>query len=295
MATASFHPLASSSVPTAPMTAMPPTPRTLLPSDPSSLKLFLHASHLAHLQRVYESKLHQIDDDAKTAAGGGGAAGGSKRRQRKRRGSSPPTTGRDSDDDDADDAAHTSGADKGKKRKVAGIDEAHAYDVVYDLAPNGSSDSYYHGTHPAPPAKVVRAVLRAAKHAPLFDPDGVSVVQLDQAAAPVWEQEGAKGATKEATDEWEENIIAAFSTNCDKRISTSIANLPQSMRPVFAAPTPAPPSAATQGAGVGVGVGGGQATAHQQQATAAALRQQSPFAEHGHQTKEYWRSSMFGV
>lgn len=154
-----------------------------------------------------------------------------------------PTESTSDDDEFAARKKLTYSADLGET-----IDPAHAYNLLFDLAPSGASDEYYHGPHPPPPPKVVRAVLRASKLPPLFDPEGLSTKQLYGAARAVWEEEGKRSAlwipegetakeaaraNAEAEEEWESDVIASFSTGCDARIAKSIARLPPSQRPVF--------------------------------------------------------------
>ena len=107
--------------------------------------------------------------------------------------------------------------------------------------------------------------MRASKLPPLFDPIGLSAVQLEGVAKELWENEGRRapgmmlepeevrepGASRtlerelqaEAEDEWESSVIAAFSNGCDARIAKSVAALPPSQRPQQQYPEPMrPPS-----------------------------------------------------
>ena len=70
------------------------------------------------------------------------------------------------------------------------VDPVHVYDYVFDLAPDSSSDAYYHGAHPAPPARVVRTVLRATQRKPFVDPAGLSTAQLEALTTKLWDEEG---------------------------------------------------------------------------------------------------------
>lgn len=141
------------------------------------------------------------------------------------------------------------------------VDPVHVYDYVYDLAPDASSDAYYHGAHPPPPARVVRTVLRATQRKPLVDPAGLSAAQLEALTAKLWEEEGKglsiffgeaggsaaqkrRGAqplsrdqeryqrevNAEAADEWELAVVAGFSARCGERIGTSLARKPMTAR-----------------------------------------------------------------
>jgi hypothetical protein len=236
----------------APPAPPPPSlPPTLLPTDPSSLTKYLQSHQLIHLRTLFEQKVilvaSQLEEEAQSRRGRRG-------RQRRRQGASPGPSPLDDDVEEEEDLLAR------KKLKVSvdeahPIDRAHAYELVYDLAPNGSADTYYHGPHPAPPAKVVRSLIRAVRLPPLFDPAHLSATQLYGAAQDLWEAEGTRAigmslereraeaereSQAEIEEDWEAGIIAAFSAECDAKISKSIRELPPSQRPVFVEQVPQP-------------------------------------------------------
>lgn len=150
------------------------------------------------------------------------------------------------------------------------VDPVHVYDYVFDLAPDSSSDAYYHGAHPPPPARVVRTVLRATQRKPFVDPAGFSTAQLEALTTKLWDEEGkglsiffgesssssaAAGGQKrkgggggggqplsrdqeryqrevnaEAQDEWEMAVIAGFSARCDQQIEQNLRRRPITAR-----------------------------------------------------------------
>ncbi|GAA6048449.1 hypothetical protein JCM3770_003762 [Rhodotorula araucariae] len=138
------------------------------------------------------------------------------------------------------------------------VDPAHVYDYAFDLAPDASSDAYYHGPHPPPPARVVHAVLRATRKKPFVDPAGLSTPQLEALTRDMWASEGhglsvffgeGDGGRRraeqplsrdqdryqrelhaEAADEWEQGVIAGFAAACDERIGRSLARRPMTAR-----------------------------------------------------------------
>lgn len=147
------------------------------------------------------------------------------------------------------------------------VDPVHVYDYVFDLAPDSSSDAYYHGAHPPPPARVVRTVLRATQRKPFVDPAGLSTAQLEALTTKLWDEEGkglsiffgeaslsggaAAGQKRkggggqplsrdqeryqrevnaEAQDEWEMAVIAGFSARCDQQIEQNLRRRPITAR-----------------------------------------------------------------
>jgi hypothetical protein len=145
------------------------SPRTLLPQNPSSLAQYLHNQQLLALRKIYEkqalSAVNPAEQEIKSRRAGGadltaatgkgsGAAGRRARQQRRsRRGSgSPPPLGSEEGGDDTGDAgAELEHWNRRKKMRLtatlehaggdSNIDRAHAYEMLYDLSPNGSSDA----------------------------------------------------------------------------------------------------------------------------------------------------------
>ncbi|SCV69786.1 BQ2448_1180 [Microbotryum intermedium] len=128
--------------------------------------------------------------------------------------------------------------------------QGHAYDFVYHLAPNGSSDAYYHGPHPPPPSTIVNYIMKANKHPPFFDPQGLSSAQLLPRATELFQAPFNSAASTtmttppsssttttsaplvstpstEAIDALEAELIAGFSASCDERIGESLAKMEQ--------------------------------------------------------------------
>lgn len=278
-----------------------PTPPTLLPSDPTSLQKYLHHQHLISLRRIFErqSITHaiQMEEEVKLrrqrANTTATTSSRGRQQQRRRKGAdnreASPTASNDTtlDTDDVGDeesdgqrkgpaegAATTASkavGNLGPEGGDAAIDSAHAYDLVFDLAPGSASDTYYHGPHPPPPCKVIKTVLSATQQTPFFDPDQLSTKQLLSAANALWEEEGKKvekevrlvrdgeggeAEQEEREEDWEANVVAGFSWCCDERIARGRAILPLTERPFSNSQPlhPAPGSTATAG---GVGVGGG--------------------------------------
>ncbi|BGP40852.1 phenylalanine--tRNA ligase subunit beta [Rhodotorula kratochvilovae] len=138
------------------------------------------------------------------------------------------------------------------------VDPAHVYDYAFDLAPDSSSDAYYHGPHPPPPARVVHTVLRATRKKPFVDPAGLSTAQLEALTRDLWASEGrglsvffgeGDGGRRraeqplsrdqeryqrelhaEAAEQWEQDVIAGFAAACDERIGLSLARRPMTAR-----------------------------------------------------------------
>ena len=141
--------------------------------------------------------------------------------------------------------------ERGRRKEEMTDGLAHTYDLVYDLTPDLGSDAYYHGPHPEPPARVVRTILKATKQKPFIDPDELSTVQLEALTRKVWEQEGMAisvgfGTGKEDGEgnltreemrvqkemnldeygDWEERVVAGFSSTCHERIGRGSVGRP---------------------------------------------------------------------
>lgn len=302
----------------------PPIPPTLLPSSSSAQTRYLHATQQAYLRQLYAHKVllaaqQQGDDELpkhhstsrRSRRGGGGhhdsiTGGGA---------------GSDNSDVDADQPWASFGGPSYRKRKAPAdddgerIDPAHVFELEYDLSPGGSSDAYYHGPYPPPPGKVVRAILKATRTPPFFDPEGLSVRQLESVTRGFWASEGGEvvgdlgDREAGAEDEWEQDVIAQFSTGCAGRIAKSVAGMLPSQRPMHHPPAPPlpppppPPQAGPPGGLLGgqqgqqgMGGSGGIGGLGQQSAMG---RQQSPFVEQQEQPRynpqPYWpQKSMFG-
>ncbi|SCZ89597.1 BZ3501_MvSof-1269-A2-R1_Chr9g10218 [Microbotryum saponariae] len=130
----------------------------------------------------------------------------------------------------------------------------HAYDFVYHLAPNGSSDAYYHGPHPPPPSKIVNSIIKAYKNPPFFDPTGLTSNQLLPKATELFQAPFRNTASSSSTttpstttltttpasavpptetiDVVEAELIASFSASCDERIGETLAKMEQPDREV---------------------------------------------------------------
>ncbi|KAM0747274.1 hypothetical protein T439DRAFT_329023 [Meredithblackwellia eburnea MCA 4105] len=237
------------------------------------------------------------------------AAGGSKS------GEASPTVGEGAGGD-------TNGLVKEEEEPNPKIDPCHVYKLVYDLTPAGSSDSYYHGPHPAPPAKVIKSLLKASRTPPFFDPQGLSSSQLQLVTKELWDKEGGPpshtnnnhlnsntapkgmmmttgssmglmGTQDPDEDEWEADVISAFSTVCAGKIAKSLARMPPSMRTAYSPPPP-PSGAAAQSSSTSAGlppapppsqgsVTGGTVQGQGQGQGQGHGRQQSPFVEGGAQ------------
>ncbi|KAK4057224.1 phenylalanine--tRNA ligase subunit beta [Microbotryomycetes sp. JL221] len=240
----------------------PLVPSTLLPNDPNVLKRFIRLHHLDTLRQLYELKTlshaRQRDKDQpeqqqdhasneERLAHEQGDAGHASRQN---------SSSSQSQSHDVDLEQRREDAELRKKLGLdkpgpQGIDRlGHAYEFVYDLAPGASADEYYHGPHPAPPACVVKAVLSAAKHPPLFDPDGLSPEQLEAAAQQIWQEQGVVTDNAEQDEAWEQQMIAAFSASCAEKLGRSLMELPAVDRIPLAAVVPptAPPLLPTQAA-----------------------------------------------
>ncbi|KAL8292232.1 hypothetical protein RQP46_001698 [Phenoliferia psychrophenolica] len=244
-----------------------PVPSTLLPSSSSAQKQYLHSTQQAHLRRLYSHKvLHlaqQQELDQLRLARRARSTRGTRRGGRGRATESDDDSW-DSDAQLATSNAVTTGGGRGgggggggeefgeayvKRRKLDQpappppassslspssdselIDSAHVYQLMYDLSPSGSSDAFYHGPHPPPPASIVRSILTASRTPPFFDPTGLAVPQLEAITRDLWSSEGGGQAFLEAKegevvereavereDEWEQELVAQFSTgiiNC---------------------------------------------------------------------------------
>lgn len=266
-------------------------PPTQLPVDQKALSRYLRSRQLATLRHLYEYKTlavtQQIEDHVASQRGRHGRA-------RRRRGSTPPVDPRELEaeeqDDDlevrkrmrydppgedevvdvpgaevdraGDEATRAAAAEPSSAgdEAAAKVDPAHVYDYVFDLAPEGSADSYYHGVHPPPPARVVHTVLRATRKKPFVDPTGLSTAQLEALTRDLWASEGLglpvtfgdpsaaarrrrdqqalsrdqerhqRELNAEAADEWEQGVIAAFAATCDERIGETLARRPMTAR-----------------------------------------------------------------
>ncbi|BGP16977.1 hypothetical protein JCM10213_007423 [Rhodosporidiobolus nylandii] len=319
-------------------------PPTLLPSDPKALSKYLRTQQLASLRHLYEHKTlavtQQFEERAASMRGRHGRA-------RRRRGSSPlegerdPQEEEDEDDlevrkrmryepsgDDAVEDQAVEGALQGeqpakrprrpRQDDPSSVDPAHAYDLVFDLAPDSSADAYYHGPHPPPPSRVVRSVLRASQKRPFVDPEGLSTAQLEALTSRLWQEEGhgisvffgddeakKQGAepqmtreqeryqrelNQEAADEWEAQVIAGFSAACDEKIGRTLARKPMTAREMQAL---AAQQAAQQQAGQAQPSATAQAQAHPAAVAGYAPAQLSPFGDRerfaAQQAAPYWR------
>lgn len=318
-------------------------PATLLPSSSSAQKQYLHTTQQAHLRRLYSHQvLHAAQqqelDQLRLQRRGRNTRSGTRRGRR----GSP--TGASDDDEWSDEHALAQAQAQAsaneefgeayvKRRKVASgpedaplaaataapplalsppvaaeserIDSAHVYHLSYDLSPAGSSDAFYHGPHPPPPAAIVRAVLKASRTPPFFDPDGLAVHQLEAITRDLWEGEGGgaqvgaqlDGAVvdrevAQREDEWEQDLVAQFSTGCAARIARTVAALPPSQRPVFQPPPPAqiahqlgPPPHAQGPPPVGHGAHGPGGMGRGQ---SPFLEQQDPRDPRQYQPQKHW-------
>lgn len=246
-----------------------PLPPTLLPSDPILLSRYLRSHQLSSLRHLYAYKTSLLAQESALAYESSRGRGG---RARRRRGSSPLIEKEDLGVQDERDLFEVRKkfkwdpavelAQKEEEEEILGtaemlvtlrkgererkkeemVDQSHTFDLVYDLTPDLGSDSYYHGPHPEPPARVVRTILKATKQKPFVDPDDLSTVQLEGMTRGLWEREGRAisvgfGTGKEGGDsltreeqrvqkvmeedelaDWEEMVVAGFSSTCNERI-----------------------------------------------------------------------------
>lgn len=222
------------------------TPPTLLPSDPASLTKFLHHRHLSSLRALFELKTISYAQQQEQELATRRAKRERQRAQggrRSRRNSSPAPSNTTTEAEDLEEDQELAkrlrleqvlapppslnAASSSELAAHDGIDmTGHAYDVVYDLAPGGAVDAYYHGPHPPPPARVVKTILRAIKQPPFFDPQGLAVAQLQAVTQPIWEAEGGGTTNSAEQEEWEQGMIAAFSGACAERIGMGMVGLP---------------------------------------------------------------------
>ncbi|KAK4048228.1 phenylalanine--tRNA ligase subunit beta [Microbotryomycetes sp. JL201] len=219
--------------------AQPLIPPTALPSDPETLKRFIRLQHLDTLRQLFEQKT--LSYGRMREAQGTHKAGLDRDRNGRRPSTSSASPGAESDD--AREDAEIRRRLKLDQPVPVSLDSlGHAYDFVYDLAPGASADEYYHGAHPPPPARIVRAVMSTVKHPPMFDPEGLSPTELEAAAQKLWQSQGQITENEEENDVWEQQTIAAFSGACAEKLGRSLMHLPPADRVPLQSviPPPAP-------------------------------------------------------
>ncbi|KAM0789338.1 hypothetical protein ACM66B_000171 [Microbotryomycetes sp. NB124-2] len=227
--------------------AQPLVPATALPNDPETLKQFIRLQHLDQLRQLFELKTLSY---GRLREGRSKDATADERRDRHGRRTSTSSPSPDAETDEAREDAETRRRLKLDQPLPAGIDSlGHAYDFVYDLAPGASADEYYHGAHPPPPARIVRAVMSATKQPPLFDPEGLSPAELEAAAQLIWLEQGKVTGNVEEDEAWEQRMIAGFSGACAERLGLSLMHMSPADRVPLQAVVPPPAPAVPLSAG----------------------------------------------
>ncbi|KDE06736.1 hypothetical protein MVLG_02932 [Microbotryum lychnidis-dioicae p1A1 Lamole] len=257
------------------------TPATALPNDPTSLSKLIRQRHLVALQSLYEQRtLQHIAQQERLA----------RQRRQKRLAAlgaeegTPTSSEVEMTEEVEEDPKVVEASDRRTLYKALYLSEptsstasaappnpsscpssashppppidrlGHAYDFVYHLAPNGSSDAYYHGPHPPPPSKIVNSIIKAYKNPPFFDPTGLTSNQLLPKATELFQAPFRNTASSSSTttttpstntlatpsvvpstetiDVVEAELIASFSASCDERIGETLAKMEQPDREV---------------------------------------------------------------